>query len=52
MGEEVELHLSLADRNHLHEGFRMEAYRIFLFSHFKFVDAFCIEGKDTDTPCE
>ena len=31
MGEEVEFHLSLADRNHLHEGFRMEASRKFIF---------------------
>ena len=45
MGEEVEFHISLADRNHLHKGFCMEASRIFLFSSFKSIDAFCSKGK-------
>ena len=31
MGEEVEFHLSLANMNHLHEVFSMEASRILLF---------------------
>ena len=52
MGEEVECHLSLADRIHLHEGFCMEASRIFIFSHFNYVDASCAEGKGVNVPCE
>ena len=52
MGEEVELHLSLDDRNHLHQGFHMEAYRNFIFSHFSSVGTFYIEGKGVDASCE
>ena len=52
MGEEVKCHLSLVYRNHLHEGFRMESSWNFIFSHFNYVDTFCIEGKGVDAPCE
>ena len=52
MGEEVEFHFFLADRNDLHKGLRMEASRNFIFSHFSSVDNFCIEGKGVNSPFE
>ena len=45
MGEESGCHLSLANRKYLHEGFCMESSRIFLFSSFKSIDAFCSKRK-------
>ena len=52
MGEEVECHLSLAGKNHLHEGFCMEASRNFIFSHFNYVGTFYMEGKGVSAPYE
>ena len=52
MGEEVKCHLSLFDRNHIHEGFRMEASQNFIFSHFSSIGVFCTEGRGADAPCE
>ena len=49
MGEEGKCHLSLANRNYLHEVFHMEASRIFLFSYFKPIDSFFSKGKGVDT---